>query len=100
MRRSVGSWKEKPFMNCAYVPEPISNAAEEEASTNPTTEHFMLGLKCSGRRRAHLYHPQPTQNASPPKTRKTTILSATGPMLHTVEPSRLTCSITGVTATV
>src|SRR5215469_3122923 len=23
MRRSVGSWKEKPFMNCAYVPEPI-----------------------------------------------------------------------------
>src|ERR1700676_5016835 len=97
MRRRVGSSNGKPFMNCAYVPEPISSPAETEAKMNPASEHFIPTLNCSGRRRIQLRHPQATHAASPPKMKTTTILSAIGPMVQTVDLCHLACSITGVT---
>ncbi len=97
MRRRVGSSKEK-LLNCAYVPEPISSAAEADAKANPASEHFMATLRCSGRRRIQLRHPQTTHPASPPKMKATTILSAMGPMVHIVNLSHL-LSVAGVIGT-
>ncbi len=53
-------------------------------------------LNCSGRRRVQVRHPQATHVASPPKMKTTKILSATGPMLHTVNPLQCAYSITCV----
>lgn len=96
MRRSTGSSKRK-LLNCAYVPEPISSAAETEAKTNPASEHLTPTVNCSGRCSVQLRHPQATHAASPPKMTTTTILSAIGPMPLTVDPFHLGYTITGVT---
>jgi hypothetical protein len=58
----------------------------------------MPTVNCSGRRRVQLRHPQATHAASPPSMKTTTILSATGAMLHTVDIFQFARSITRVTS--